>query len=312
MIPYITFPDPSTHIFSESARYKKSILIEPHAHTFLELVLITGGACSHQFRQVEMPLFSGDIFLIPAHQPHSYRMHAETGFINCYFYPEASPTQGTLIRDLLRDWSFFSQNSSAREDQLELLSNLSEGDAVADTSLSSDSKAQIQGITHLNATESHYIESLLLRIQEEQEQKDFAADSMKFCLLLAILITIQRAQQRIHPSLLTSDSNHRAMIEKALAYMDQHFTEEINIGQLARDSAISENYFRSLFKNITGLTPLDYITRLRVAKSLEYIQREGISICQAAEKVGIYDPNYFTRVFKKIMGNTPKYFKKIQ
>ena len=102
------------------------------------------------------------------------------------------------------------------------------------------------------------------------------------------------------------------MIEKALAYMDQHFTEEINIGQLARDSAISENYFRSLFKNITGLTPLDYITRLRVAKSLEYIQREGISICQAAEKVGIYDPNYFTRVFKKIMGNTPKYFKKIQ
>ncbi len=311
MIPYITFPDPATSIFSETARYRKDDRIESHAHAFLELVLIAGGACSHQFRQVEMPLFSGDIFLIPAHQPHSYRMHAETDFINCYFYPDLPSTQGTMIRDILQEGSFFSQNVAAREDQLELLSNLSHRETQADASLSSDSKAQIQGITHLNAREHHSIESLLLRIQEEQEQSSFARESMKFCLLLTILITIQRAQKQSPSALPPSDSNHRIMIEKALAYMDQHFTEEINISQLARDSAISESYFRTLFKHITGLTPLDYITRLRVAKSLEYIQREGISICQAAEKVGIYDPNYFTRVFKKIMGNSPKYFKKI-
>ena len=66
-----------------------------------------------------------------------------------------------------------------------------------------------------------------------------------------------------------------------------------------------------LFKDVTGLTPLEYVTRIRIIKSLEFIQHDNVTIRKAAEMVGIYDPNYFTRIFKKVMGYPPRYFRKI-
>ncbi len=52
-------------------------------------------------------------------------------------------------------------------------------------------------------------------------------------------------------------------------------------------------------------SPLDYLNRIRVAKALDCLQNEDISITDVAASVGIPDPNYFTRIFKKIMGHAP-------
>lgn len=56
---------------------------------------------------------------------------------------------------------------------------------------------------------------------------------------------------------------------------------------------------------------MEYLNRMRIVKSLEYLNVEGISIADAAAKVGIYDANYFSRMFKKVMGYSPRYFKNI-
>ena len=56
---------------------------------------------------------------------------------------------------------------------------------------------------------------------------------------------------------------------------------------------------------------MEYMNRMRIVKSLEYLEMEQLSVAEAAEKVGIYDANYFSRMFKKVMGYSPRYFKKI-
>ncbi len=58
------------------------------------------------------------------------------------------------------------------------------------------------------------------------------------------------------------------------------------------------------------MTPTNYLNRMRIIRSLEYLEREDMSIAEAASKVGIYDSNYYSRLFKKIMGYSPRYFKK--
>lgn len=66
-----------------------------------------------------------------------------------------------------------------------------------------------------------------------------------------------------------------------------------------------------IFKSHTGLSPLEYLNRVRILRALELLQTTHHSIADIAEQVGIHDPNYFTRIFKKLIGYPPSYFKSI-
>ena len=92
--------------------------------------------------------------------------------------------------------------------------------------------------------------------------------------------------------------------------MENHVEEITSSTEIAEKLYLSPAYFRSLFKDITGMTPTNYLNRLRVIRSLEYLEREDLSIAEAAGRVGIYDSNYYSRLFKKTMGYSPRYFKK--
>lgn len=309
---YINFPYEDTAIAVETADYESHTIIGEHAHAFQEFVLITKGACMHQFRGIEMPLIAGDVFLIPPHQTHSYVMNSQIHFINCYFYPEQL---GAGWADLMKE----TIPGAAPSEHLEELRSQWAGllaDMVSDTSQPphqayQQKKAQLQGIIHLNQKEMRRGENLLSQIEDEQNTRQFGSEYVKASLLQVVLVAIKRAQLR-QPQVNSPHSTcRRELIEQALAYMDEHYQDKLNTASLSHESGLSESYFRTLFKDVTGLTPLEYITRLRIIKSLEFIQRDGVTIRQAAEMVGIYDPNYFTRMFKKVMGYPPRYFKKI-
>ena len=100
---------------------------------------------------------------------------------------------------------------------------------------------------------------------------------------------------------------HQKIMAEVLLYIDAHLTEQIDFEELAAKYAFSLNYFRKLFRDVTGFSPVNYLNRLRIVRSCEYIQRENLSVGEAAERVGIYDANYFSRLFKKIMGMPPSY-----
>lgn len=309
---YIDFPLKNTAIAAEAAEYESETVIAEHTHAFQEFVLITKGACMHRFRGIEMPLISGDVFLVPAHQKHGYMMNSQIRFINCYFFPEQLGEEWKqLMRETLPPGSATDSMEDIRSQWENLLENMSCNDTDNAVSLTSDEKSHIQGIIHLTPQEALRVEALLLQILEEQDCTQFGAEYIKASLLQVILVTIKRAQNRQPPKLLKHNTRKRELVGSALSYMEEHFSEELDVAKLARDSALSESYFRMLFKDVTGLTPLEYVTRVRIIKSLEFLPGDGITIRQAAEQVGIYDPNYFTRVFKKVMGYPPSYFKKI-
>lgn len=95
----------------------------------------------------------------------------------------------------------------------------------------------------------------------------------------------------------------------AIDYIHEHFTSPaLSVRHLAQISSMSESFFRKEFKTITGISPLQYISDLRIAHALELLESGYYKIYEVAEKSGFSDCKYFSTVIKKATGHNPKAF----
>jgi len=88
-------------------------------------------------------------------------------------------------------------------------------------------------------------------------------------------------------------------------YMISHYDKQLSIEELSKMANMSSATLRRLFKQQTGKTPSDFLLELRMAVAAKKIVETDERISDIAYKVGIQDPNYFTRIFKKNFGVTP-------
>ena len=95
-------------------------------------------------------------------------------------------------------------------------------------------------------------------------------------------------------------------IKDAVAYVRKHYAEEISNVTAAEKLDINSAYFCRLFKKETGYTFGQYLTNYRIHVAAGLLTNFDMRINEVAMQVGIPDSNYFSQVFKKIMGMTPK------
>ena len=105
-------------------------------------------------------------------------------------------------------------------------------------------------------------------------------------------------------------TNRTSRIDEILYYVAKHCNEKITTAFLAENSHLNENYLCALFKSQMGMTIVDYINSFRIEKATELLQNKNLSITEIALHVGFDDPGYFTRVFKKHVGATPREYRK--
>lgn len=99
------------------------------------------------------------------------------------------------------------------------------------------------------------------------------------------------------------------VIKQAIAYIELHFHQEITLEDLSREVGLSKSYLSTLFKKEIGKSIVEYITELRMAKAKELILKSDLKIFEIAEKVGINDPKYFSKLFKRTVGLSPNEYK---
>ena len=96
------------------------------------------------------------------------------------------------------------------------------------------------------------------------------------------------------------------LIRPALDYIHREYTNDnISIGMLAKLSGVSEAYFRSLFQNSCGTSPLRYINNLKLTRATELLSSGLYAIHEVAALSGFHDECYFSREFKKAFGVSP-------
>ena len=107
---------------------------------------------------------------------------------------------------------------------------------------------------------------------------------------------------------LKEDNKHS--FEKALSYIHTNFCDnQLTMGAVSEYAGISQSGLVKLFTENTGMTPGDYLGKLRTQKSIEYL-KAGLTIEQAALKVGFFSSETYIRTFKKFMNMTPGAWKR--
>lgn len=101
----------------------------------------------------------------------------------------------------------------------------------------------------------------------------------------------------------------RKIILKAVEYINENFKKDIMLEEVANFVNISSFYFSKIFKEYTGKNYVDYITDLRIEIAKDKLIEGIISIKEICYEVGYNDPNYFSRVFKKVEGLSPSEYK---
>lgn len=97
----------------------------------------------------------------------------------------------------------------------------------------------------------------------------------------------------------------KQFMERILKYLDEHFTEDISINDIASYLGCSNSYISHLFKKSMGITPLQYIIKRRIGLAQTLLISTDLSATQIATMVGYDNTNYFINSFTKIIGITP-------
>lgn len=99
-------------------------------------------------------------------------------------------------------------------------------------------------------------------------------------------------------------------MEQAVRYFHENLSKEIEIEDYAKKLHMSTCWFIRSFKSYTGLPPLKYLTSIRIKKARELLESTDYSVGEIGGIVGYDNPLYFSRMFKKINGNSPVQYRK--
>lgn len=97
-------------------------------------------------------------------------------------------------------------------------------------------------------------------------------------------------------------------LERSIAYMENHYRDKITRARLAEIAGVSQSHYSILFKQLTGFSPNEYLSRLRVHRAKELLIGGSSTLREIAQKVGYKDEFYLSRRFKQQTGSSPSSF----
>jgi AraC family transcriptional regulator len=100
-----------------------------------------------------------------------------------------------------------------------------------------------------------------------------------------------------------------ARLRKIEDYVRTNLAESISIEKLAELAELSPFHFSRVFKQATGMTPLQFVTRERMLQAQRLIRETSRSLIEIALEVGYTSPSHFAQVFRRIVGVTPTEFR---
>ncbi len=109
-----------------------------------------------------------------------------------------------------------------------------------------------------------------------------------------------------------SNVKHSDMIKRIMDYIRKNYMNKISLNELAGIMHISVSYLSKIFKEETGMSISGFINSVRVDSAKQFLLDDRVSLIEAAYLSGFEDQSYFTKVFKKLTGQTPGIYRRMK
>lgn len=186
------------------------------------------------------------------------------------------------------------------------------GTTVAGSSLSPDEFRHVYGILSEHAGTRHCMSPSLVRVLKDiwAEMDSFRPDDPESRMNLRILceLLLVRAARDIrsdHPLLDKGD-----VIPQIRKWIGEHLSETISVRELVERAGYGRSRFFQIFLSEVGMSPNDYITRLRIERAKTLIlSQPDLTMVEIGRQCGFKTPIHFTQTFRKHVGMPPRCFR---
>lgn len=165
--------------------------------------------------------------------------------------------------------------------------------------------ADQHGVIHSFGADSDVIKSLksIFEFARKGHINDgFHASVLAYEFTFELFRSIRRLNARLDTC--------AAKIAVAVSFIGQHYRDPISVDDIAQWSGLSKYHFMHRFREQTGYTPVQYLTKVRIEHAAQLLQLSGRTIEDIAHDVGYANSNYLCKIFRKYVGCTPGAFRK--
>lgn len=131
---------------------------------------------------------------------------------------------------------------------------------------------------------------------------------------VAMSYSLRMALEKLIYELQYNERNRHSEVDqrivRSIAHMENMYPDKINIHQLAEIAELTPATYSRLFKKTIGLSPVEYLTRLRIDKAKQLLAKEGSRVKEVSTAVGFSSEFYFSRTFQRIVNVSPTIYMK--
>ena len=279
----VFFADASFPLFVGNV--KQQSYMEPHDHDFIEIALVSCGSAIHCVYENGVRrsygLVLGDVYSILPGEVHGYLHGRDFSLYTIAFLLEVVEKELPELRKL-RSWS----------------------------ALLTPAEGGIRRKLHLYGENRIDAENALKRISCEMNLK---REGWRFCAKLALLETLILISRSETAEWKVSANPRDTGVFYTISQMEANPAAVWRLDSLAQSARMSVSSYTRKFREQTGLSPLNYLTGLRLDKASRLLEETELSIAEIAFRCGLCDANYMTKLFRLRLGVTPdKYRKKLR
>lgn len=246
-----------------------------HFHPFTEIFFITQGQGIMEIDDVDVSIKEGDLIIINPNCPHTEKSSQNTSDYLKYIV--------FGINNLALASSPSSKFSSENKD-LNLY--------------------KILNFNHDKDELLYFLNSLMCEVEEKKKNYELACKS----ILTLFIIYISRNAES---NLIITDNPEKLNIEciKIKNYIDSHYAENITLDILSNLSYVNKFHLVHLFTKQMGISPINYLINKRIEESKNLLTTTNYSVRDISTIVGFSNSSYFSQMFKKITGCSPREYK---
>ena len=154
---------------------------------------------------------------------------------------------------------------------------------------------------------SREYEECFRKMRDELIKCSWGYEEMLTYLFRELMLMIHRRMTEAMPQV---SGFIQEEIDRAKAYFEEHYNEEISIEQYAASRSMSTSWFNRSFRGAVGTSPMKYILDIRIRNAQVLLETTDYSIANIAAVIGYDNPMYFSRMFRKAKGMSPAKYRK--